>query len=41
MLREMDTDIGEIDLLITESTYAKTQQIPRKNQKIRINRICK
>jgi len=30
MLREMDTDIGEIDLLITESTYAKTEQIPRK-----------
>ena len=30
MLRGMDTDIGEIDLLITESTYAKTEQIPRK-----------
>ena len=30
MLREMDTDIGEIDMLITESTYAKTEQIPRK-----------
>ena len=30
MLREMDLDIGEIDLLITESTYAKTQQTPRK-----------
>jgi putative mRNA 3-end processing factor len=30
MLREMDTDIGEIDLLITESTYAKTEQISRK-----------
>jgi putative mRNA 3-end processing factor len=30
MLREMDMDIGEIDLLITESTYAKTEQIPRK-----------
>ena len=30
MLRAMDLDIGEIDLLITESTYAKTQQIPRK-----------
>ncbi|MDC4218716.1 MAG: MBL fold metallo-hydrolase, partial [Candidatus Nitrosopumilus limneticus] len=30
MLREMDTDIGEIDLLITESTYAKTEQTPRK-----------
>ncbi|HJJ23500.1 MAG TPA: MBL fold metallo-hydrolase [Nitrosopumilus sp.] len=30
MLREMDLDIGEIDLLITESTYAKTVQKPRK-----------
>ena len=30
MLKEMDTDIGEIDMLITESTYAKTEQIPRK-----------
>ena len=30
MLREMDMDIGEIDLLITESTYAKTEQKPRK-----------
>ena len=30
MLREMDLDIGEIDLLITESTYAKTEQKPRK-----------
>ncbi len=30
MLREMDLDIGEIDLLITESTYAKTKQKPRK-----------
>ena len=30
MLREMDLDIGEIDLLITESTYSKTQQKPRK-----------
>ena len=29
MLREMDLDIGEIDLLITESTYSKTQQKPR------------
>jgi len=29
MLREMDLDIGEIDLLITESTYAKTEQKPR------------
>ena len=30
MIREMDLDIGEIDLLITESTYAKTEQKPRK-----------
>ncbi|AFS81533.1 beta-lactamase domain-containing protein [Candidatus Nitrosopumilus koreensis AR1] len=30
MLREMDLDIGEIDMLITESTYAKTEQKPRK-----------
>ncbi len=30
MLREMDMDIGEIDLLITESTYSKTEQKPRK-----------
>ena len=30
MLREMDLDIGEIDLLITESTYAMTEQKPRK-----------
>lgn len=30
MLREMDLDIGEIDLLITESTYAKTEQKSRK-----------
>ena len=30
MLREMDLDIGEIDLLITESTYAKTEQKTKK-----------
>ncbi len=30
MLREMDLDIGEIDLLITESTYYKTEQKPRR-----------
>ncbi|MHA7734290.1 MBL fold metallo-hydrolase [Nitrosopumilus sp. S6] len=30
MLREMDLDIGEIDMLITESTYAMTEQKPRK-----------
>ena len=36
MLREMDLDIGEIDLLITESTYAKTQQIPRKESEAQL-----
>ncbi len=30
MLREADLDIGDIDLLITESTYSQTEQIPRK-----------
>jgi putative mRNA 3-end processing factor len=30
MLREADVDIGDIDLLITESTYSQTEQIPRK-----------
>jgi len=30
MLREMDLDIGEIDMLITESTYALTEQKPRR-----------
>lgn len=30
MLREADLDVGDIDLLITESTYSQTQQIPRK-----------
>lgn len=29
MLREADLDFGEIDLLITESTYSQTDQIPR------------
>jgi putative mRNA 3-end processing factor len=29
MLREADLDIGEIDLLITESTYSQTDQMPR------------
>jgi|TARA_B100000959_G_scaffold47278_1_gene48328 putative mRNA 3-end processing factor len=36
MLREMDLDIGEIDLLITESTYAKTQQTPRKESEAQL-----
>ena len=30
MLREADLDVGEIDLLITESTYSQTEQKPRK-----------
>jgi len=30
MLREADLDIGDIDLLITESTYSQTEQMPRK-----------
>ena len=30
MLREMDLDIGEIDLLITESTYAKDRTKTKK-----------
>ncbi len=29
MLREADLDVGEIDLLITESTYSQTNQMPR------------
>ena len=36
MLREMDLDIGEIDLLITESTYAKTEQKPRKESETQL-----
>jgi len=36
MLREMDMDIGEIDMLITESTYAKTEQIPRKESETQL-----
>ncbi len=30
MLREADFDIGEIDLLVTESTYSQTEQKPRR-----------
>lgn len=30
MLPKADLDIGEIDLLITESTYSQSEQIPRK-----------
>ncbi len=29
MLREADLDVGEIDILITESTYSQTEQKPR------------
>ena len=29
LLQEADLDIGEIDLLITESTYSQTEQVPR------------
>lgn len=29
MLREADLDVGEVDLLITESTYSQTEQTPR------------
>ena len=29
MLREADLDVGEIDMLITESTYSQTAQKPR------------
>ena len=29
LLREADLDIGEIDLLITESTYSQSEQVPR------------
>ena len=30
MLREADLDFGEVDLMITESTYSQTDQMPRK-----------
>ncbi len=30
MLREADLDIGEIDLLVTESTYSQSDQTPRR-----------
>jgi len=30
MLREADLDVGDIDLLIIESTYSQTEQVPRK-----------
>lgn len=29
MLRKADLDVGELDLLITESTYSQTEQMPR------------
>ncbi len=30
MLREADLDVGDIDMLITESTYSQTEQAPRR-----------
>ena len=30
MLRKADLDVGEVDLLITESTYSQTEQAPRR-----------
>ncbi len=30
MLREADLNVGELDLLITESTYSQTDQLPRR-----------
>ncbi len=30
MLREADLDIGEVDLVITESTYSQSEQVPRR-----------
>ena len=30
LLREADLDIGDIDILITESTYSQSEQMPRK-----------
>jgi putative mRNA 3-end processing factor len=36
MIREADLDIGEIDLLITESTYSQTEQMPRKESEERL-----
>ncbi|MFY9300759.1 MAG: MBL fold metallo-hydrolase [Candidatus Nitrosotenuis sp.] len=35
MIREADLDVGEIDLLITESTYSQTEQMPRKESEER------
>ncbi|MFB5648685.1 MAG: MBL fold metallo-hydrolase, partial [Candidatus Nitrosomaritimum aestuariumsis] len=36
MLREADLDIGEIDLLIMESTYSQTEQTPRKESETQL-----
>ena len=36
MLREADLDVGEIDLLITESTYSQTEQKPRRESEIEL-----
>ncbi|MCZ6584306.1 MAG: MBL fold metallo-hydrolase [Thaumarchaeota archaeon] len=36
MLKEADLDIGKIDLVITESTYSQTVQMPRKQSEDRL-----
>jgi len=36
MLREADLDVGDIDLLIIESTYSQTAQKPRKESEIEL-----
>jgi putative mRNA 3-end processing factor len=36
MLREADLDIGDIDLLIMESTYSQTEQTPRKESETQL-----
>ncbi len=36
MLREADLDVGDIDLLIIESTYSQTEQKPRKESEIEL-----
>ncbi|KFM15139.1 ribonuclease J protein [Marine Group I thaumarchaeote SCGC RSA3] len=41
MLREMDLDVGEIDMLITESTYAMTEQKPRKESEAELIEFAK
>jgi len=36
MLPKADTDIGEVDMVITESTYSQTNQMPRKESEERL-----